>query len=121
MTIFQKIGAAISGFFSKELPVVENAFTVAEKIVNVFKTFLGSATGQTIEAIIEALAPGASTVVFAALNTFFTDFGLVSAELSKSPSEITADGLKAAANLTGDSKTLVLSNISSIIGHAVST
>lgn len=120
MGLFQKIGSIISGFFSKELPVVEDAFSKASGVVNVIKTFLGSATGQTIEAIFELALPGLSTTIIAALNTFFTDFGIVQAELSKTPSQIAADGLNAISKLTGDSKTLALSNVSAIIGNAAS-
>lgn len=118
--MFKKIITAISGFFSKELPVVEDAFTKASGIVNVLKTFLGTATGQTIEAIIELVLPGLGVTVINALNAFFTDFGLVSAEVAKTPSEIAADGLNALSKLTGDSKTLALSNVSAIIGNAAS-
>lgn len=118
--MFKKIITAISGFFSKELPVVEDAFTKAKNLVNVFKTFLGTATGQTIEAIIELALPDLGATVITALNTFFTDFGLVVAELNKTPAEIAADGLNALSKLTGDSKTLALSNVSAIIGNAAS-
>jgi hypothetical protein len=121
MNIFQKIASAVSGFFTKEKPVVESAFSAAVGVVNIVKTFLGSATGQTIEAIIEVVAPGAGIAVITALNTFFTDFGIVTAEASKTPSQLAADGLNAISKLTGDSKTLALSNVSSIIGHAISS
>lgn len=124
MSLFSKIGAAISGFFTKELPVVEHAFISAEKAVNVVKTFMGTATGQTLEAVIEALVPGVGTAVFAGLNVFFKDFGLVTTtidnEKNKTPAEIAADGLNAAAKLTGNSKILALSNIAAIIGHEAS-
>lgn len=121
MGLFSNIFTSIKNFFVKEQPIVENALAVANNVVNIVKTFLGSATGQTIEAIIEALAPGVSSVVFGALNTFFTDFGLVTAEISKTPAEIAADGLNALSRLTGDSKTIALSNVSAIIGNAISS
>lgn len=115
--MFKKIITAITGFFSKEIPVVEAAYDNAVKIVNVLKTLAGSATGQTIEAIIEAVAPGFSTPIIAALNVLFIDFGLVVTELNKAPADIAADGLNAIGKLTGDSKTLALSNVSAIIGN----
>jgi hypothetical protein len=119
--MFKKIIASISGWFTKEVPIVENAFTSANHIVNILKTLLGSASGQTIEAILDALAPGVAPAVFSALNTFFTDFGLVASETTKTPSEIAADGLTAISKLTGNSKVVALSNVASIIGHAIST
>lgn len=121
MTIFQSIGNFFASFVKKAAPVVEDAFTGAVKITNILKTFLDSATGQTIEAIIEALAPGVSTAVIGALNVFFTDFGLVVSEVGKDPLQIAADGLNAISKLSGDSKTTALSNVSSIIAHATST
>jgi hypothetical protein len=120
MSIFTTIGNAISGFFKKELPVVENAFTSATTVVNVLKSFLGSATGTTVEAIIEALLPGTGTAVIGAINTFLTDFGLVAAEVTKTPAQITADGLNAIGNLTGNSRILALSNLATVIGDAAS-
>jgi hypothetical protein len=116
--MFKSIIAAISGFFTKELPVVEDAFTKAKNIVNVLKTFLGSATGQTVEAIIELALPGLGASIITELNTFFTDFGIVVAETGKAPEQIAADGLNAISKLTGDSKTLALSNVAAIIGNA---
>lgn len=120
MSIFTTIGNAISNFFKKEVPVVENAFAKATSVVNIIKTFLGSANGQTIEAIIEALLPGLGTVIIADLNIFFTDFGLVTNELTKSPPDIAADGLNALAKLTGNSKAIALQNVASIIGNSAS-
>lgn len=120
MSIFTTIGTAIKNFFSKEVPVVENAFTSATSAVNVLKTFVGSATGQTVEAIIEALFPGIGATVIAELNTFFKDFGIVTAEPSKTPPQIAADGLNAIATLTGKSQILALSNIATVIGDAAS-
>lgn len=118
--MFKKILTAIQGFFTKEVPVVETAFNNAKGLVNVIKTFVGSATGQTLEAIIELVLPGASTAIFTALNTFFTDFGIVDKAATGLPSEIAAIGLNAVSKLTGDSKTLALSNVSAIIGNAAS-
>ena len=120
MNLFQSIGNFFSNFFTKAVPAVEAAFTSANGIVNILKTFLGSATGQTIEAIIEAFFPGISNVVFNALNTFFTDYGLVEATLQGTPAEIAAAGLNAIAKLTGNSKVLALSNVAAIIGHTTS-
>jgi hypothetical protein len=121
MGLFSNIWNTITGFFKKEVPVVENAFSVAVKAVNIIKTLLGTATAQTIEAILEAFAPGVATAVFTALNTFFIDFGVITADVNKSAAQLSADGLNAASKLTGDSKTLILSNVATIIGHAVST
>lgn len=120
MSIFQTIGNAISNFFKKEVPVVENAFNSAKAAVNVLKTFAGSATGQTVEAIIEALFPGTGTAIIGALNVFFTDFGLVVAETNKNAADVTADGLNAIAKLSGNSQITALSNVASIIGDAAS-
>lgn len=121
MNIFSTIANAVSGFFKKEAPVVEHAFSSASSIVNILKTILTSPTAQTIEAVIEAFAPGVSNVVIGALNEFFTAFGLVSAEASKPASQIAADGLKAISGLGGISKVVALSNVASVIGHAIST
>lgn len=120
-SIFSNIFAAIGNFFKKEAPVFENALSIANNYVNIAKTFLGSATGQTLEAVIDALAPGVGPLVFAGLNTFFTDFGLIDTELngSKTPPEIAADGFNALAKLTGNSKILALSNVASVIGNVV--
>jgi hypothetical protein len=120
MNIFQKIGSAISGFFQKELPIVENAFASATAVVNVIKSFDGSITGQTLEAIIEALLPGTGSAVISGLHTFLRDFGLVTAETTKTPAQVAADGLNAIANLTGNSKVLALSNLATVIGDAAS-
>lgn len=117
MNIFQKIGAAIIAFFSKEAPVLENALTQGVSFINVVKTFEGSATGQTLQAIADALLPGVAPAVFAALNTFFIDFGLVSKDLIGTPADIAAAGLKSAAILTGNSKIYALSNIASIVAN----
>jgi len=121
MGLFQSIGGFFSNFFKNAVPAVENAFTQTNSIVNILKTVLGSATAQTVEAIIEAFFPGVSNAVFGALNTFFTDYGLVSSALQGTPAEIAANGLNAIAKLTGNSKVLALSNIAAIIGHTTST
>jgi hypothetical protein len=118
MGLFQTIGNAIANFFKKEVPVLENALTGANNFVNVVKTFMGSTTGETLQALADALLPGVAPLVFAGLNTFFTDFGLVVAELNKTPAQIAADGFNALGKLTGDSKTLALSNVAAIIGNA---
>lgn len=120
--LFSNIITAIGNFFKKEAPVFEAALSVANNYVNICKTFLGSATGQTLEAVIDALAPGVGPIVFTALNTFFTDFGLISTELTtKTPAEIAADGFNALGKLTGNSKIVALSNIAAIVGNAVNT
>lgn len=123
MSIFQNIFSAIGNFFKKELPVFESALGVANNYINIVKTFLGSATGQTLQAIIDALAPGVGPIVFTALNEFFVAFGLVNSELngSKSAAEIAADGFNALAKLTGNSKILALSNAAAVLGHAINT
>jgi len=120
MSFFSNLGSTISGWFSKAVPEVETAFTSAEKIVNVLKTFLGSATGQTIEAIIEAFFPGASTAVFAALNTWFNDFGLVTSASTGNAAQDAAIGLNKVATLTGNSKIIALTNLATIVGDAIS-
>lgn len=120
MSLFKTIANAVTGFFQKEIPVVETAFTTAKSAVNVLKTFEGSASGQTVEAIMEALFPGAGTAIVGALHVFFTDFGLVVAETAKTPVEIAADGLNAISKLTGNSATLALSNLATVIGDAAS-
>lgn len=120
MSIFTNIIQSIGNFFKKEAPIFEHALSVANNYVNIAKTFLGSATGQTLEAVIDALAPGVGPVVFTALNEFFVAFGLINTELTtKSPAEIAADGFNALGKLTGNSKILALSNVASVIGNAV--
>lgn len=121
MSLFASIGSFFTNFFTKAPAVVETALTSTNGIVNIIKTFLGSATGQTLEAIIEAFFPGVSSLVFTALNTFFTDYGLVSSALQGTPAEIAAAGLNAIGKLTGNSKILALSNVAAIIGHTTST
>lgn len=116
MSIFTTIG----NFFKKEVPVVESAFASATSLVNVFKAFMGSATGQTVTAIVEALLPGVGTVVIADINAFFIGFGLVTNELSKAPADIAADGLNAIGQLTGNNKIIALSNLASVVGHSAS-
>lgn len=120
MSIFQTIGNAIGGFFKKEVPIVENAFASTSAVVNVLKTFDGSLTGQTLEAIFEACLPGAGTAIIGALHIFFTDYGIVSTELTKTPTEVAADGINAISKMTGKSLTLGLSNLSTVIGDAAS-
>lgn len=120
MSIFSTIANAIGGFFKKEVPVVVQAFTSSSAIINIVKTFLGTASGQTLEAIFEALLPGTGAAIIAALNEFFVGYGLVSAELTKAPADIAADGFNAIAKLTGNNKILALSNAASIIAHASS-
>lgn len=117
MNIFQTIGNAIGNFFKKEEPILENALTQGVSLVNVLKTLLGSATGLTIQAITDALLPGIAPAIFAGLNTFFTDFGLVSKTQTGTPADIAAAGLNAASQLTGNSKIYALSNIASIIAN----
>ncbi len=115
--MFKKIIAAISGFFTKEAPVLENALTQGVSFVNIIKTFTGSATGETIQVIADALLPGVAPAVFTGLNTFFADFGLVAKDLSGTPAEIATAGLNAVAGLTGKSKVYALSNIASIVSN----
>lgn len=117
MNLFQKIGQAIGSFFSKEAPVFENALTKAVSIVNIIKTLMGTATGQTVIAVFEALLPGAGAAVITALNIFFTGFGIVAKDLTGTPEDIAAAGLNAVAKLTGNSKIYALSNITSIIAN----
>jgi len=119
--IFKKAETAVAGWFQKATPVVENAFTGANGIVNILKSFLGSATGQTLEAVVETLAPGISTVIFNALNTFFADWGLIQPDPTKTLAQQAAEGLNKAAQLTGNSKIIALSNVAAIISHAIDT
>lgn len=121
MNIFSTIANAVSGFFKKEAPVVEHAFSSASSIVNILKTILASPEAATVEAVIEAFAPGVSNVVIGALNEFFTAFGLIGEYGSLTPSQIAAMGLKSISGLTGNSKIVALSNVASVIGHAIST
>lgn len=118
-SILQSIGNAVSSFFTKDIPAVENALTSANGFLNIVKTFLGSATGETLQAILDALAPGVAPAVFTALNTFLTDFGLIISDVNKTAAQLSADGLNAISKLTGDSKTLALSNAASVIGNAM--
>jgi hypothetical protein len=123
MGFFQSIGSFFSNFFTKAVPAVENAFTSTNGIVNIIKSFLGSATAQTLEVIIETFFPGVSNVVFGALNTFFADFTIVQSSIpaNGTPAEKAAAGLNAIANLTGNSKIIAWSNVASIMGHTIST
>lgn len=121
MSFFSNLISKIGGWFSNAEQSVEQAFTKAESVVNIIKTFMGSVTGQTLIAILEAFLPGAATTVINLLNEFFKDFGLVEAESTKPVEEIAADGLNAVAKMTGNSKIVALSNIASIIGHAFSS
>lgn len=114
--MFKKIGAILSKFFSTEVPVLEEATTKAVSLVNVLKTFAGSATGQMVEAIIEALLPGTGMAVITGLNVFFADFGLITG-ITGTAAEQAAAGLNKVASLTGKSKVYALSNISSIIAN----
>lgn len=115
--MFKKIITAISGFFSKEAPVLETALTGAISFVNIVKTFMGSAMGVTLQAVADALLPGVAPAVFTALNTFFVDFGLVTKDFTGAPSEMAAAGLNAVSNLTGDSRIHALNSITSIIAN----
>jgi hypothetical protein len=118
MNIFQKIGAAISGFFQKEAPILETALTQGVSLINVLKTFEGSATGVTLQAITDALLPGVAPAIFAGLNTFFADFGLLATAVSTGTvADKAAAGLNAVAQLTGNSKIYALSNIASIVAN----
>lgn len=121
MSFFSNIISKITGWFSTAESAVADAFTKAESVVNILKTFMGSVTGQTLIAILEAFLPGAATTVINLLNSFFKDFGLVEAESTKPAEEIAADGLNSLATLTGNSKIIALSNVASIIGHAFSS
>lgn len=121
MSFFSNIISKITGWFSTAETAVEDAFTKAESVVNILKTFVGSVTGQTIIAIMEAFLPGAATTVINLLNEFFKDFGLVEAESTKPMEQIAADGFNAVSKLTGNSKIVALSNIASIIGHGFSS
>lgn len=118
--MFKKIITAITGWFSKELPIVEDAFTKAVGVVNVLKTFLGSATGQMLESILELALPGVGSIIINDLNIFFKDFGILQNIVTGTPAEIAAKGLNAIAALTGNSKITALTNIAAIIGHAAS-
>lgn len=121
MGLFNNIWSAIKGFFQKEVPVLEDALSKSNGIVNIIKSFLGSHTGQTIITILEAFIPGPVTAILTALNTFFTDFGLVTTEASKPLEQMVADGLNALSKLSGDNKAIALSNIAAIIGNAIDT
>lgn len=123
MGLFQNIFSAIGNFFKKEAPIFENALSMANNYVNIAKSFLGSATGQTLQAVADALLPGVAPAAFAALNIFFTDFGFINAELNgtKTPAEIAADGFNALGKLTGNSKIIALGNVAAVLGHAVNT
>lgn len=120
-SFFSNIASKIGSWFSTAKTEVEDAFTKANGFVNIVKTFLGSVTGQTLIAILEAFIPGVATTVINDLNIFFKDFGLVQAEVNKPIEEIAADGFNAIPKLTGNSKTVALSNVASIVGHAMST
>lgn len=115
--MFKKILVSIGSFFTKEAPVLETAISGAIPAVNIIKTFLGSATGQTIEAIIEALLPGTSTVVISGLNELFTSMGTITPTGTECPADLAAMGLNAVAKLTGKAKVYALSNITSIIAN----
>src|ERR1700676_3441782 len=121
MGFFQSIGSFFSNFFTKAVPAVETAFTSTNGIINIIKTFIGSATGTTLEAIIEAFFPGVSNVVFGALNTFFADFSFVQSAIpaTGTPAEKAAAGLNAIAGLTGNNKVIAISNIAAVIGQAI--
>lgn len=121
MSIFKSIWSAVTGFFAKELPLVEKAFTDTKTIVNVAKSFFGSATGQAIEGIIEALSPGLCPAIIAGLNDFFLAFGIVAAEADKSPAQVVADGLNAVSKLTDNNKAIALTNISAVVSHAIAS
>lgn len=118
-SILSGVETAFSNFFTKAPQEVDDAFTGADKVVNILKTISNSDSAKTIEAVVEAFAPGVSNVVFGALNTFFTDFGFVEKTATGLTSEISAKGLSVVNTLQGDSKTLALSNVSSIIGHSI--
>lgn len=121
MNIFSTIADKIGSFFKKEVPVVETAFTSTNGAVNILKLFLGSVTGQILQAILDALFPGIAPAIFADLNVFFTDYGLVQSEVGKSPADIAADGLNDLSKLSGNSKILALSNVAAIIAHSASS
>lgn len=125
MGFFETIIQAIGNFFTKAKPIIEDIFTKANSIVNIVKSFEASPGGQTIIAILEAFAPGASNVVIGLLNEFFVAFGIVDkavvAEGTKTQAEIASDGLAAVAKLTGNAKVIALQNIASLIGHGIST
>jgi len=116
---FTNIGTKVSNWFQKEQPVVQKAYSDANNVVNIVKSLLGSATGQTVQLIIEALAPGASVPVFTALNTFFNAWGIVSAEANKPAAEIAAEGFNKIASMTGDNKTVTLHSVTAVLGHAL--
>ena len=119
-SILSSVGGFFTNFFTKAPQVVDDAFTAADKVVNILKTLETSVTAQTIEAVVEGFAPGLSNTVFGALNTFFTDFGFVEKGVEGAVSAVSAIGLAAVNKLTGDSKTLALGNVASIVGHAIS-
>ena len=121
MGFFQKIAAAISGFFTKEVPVVEDAFTKAEGFVNVVKNIEGSVPGQMVQSLVDLVFPGIGPAIFTGLNAVLNDFGIVDKAVTGIASDIAAQGLTAINKLGGDSRTLALSNVASIIGHVAST
>lgn len=116
-TMFKKIISAITGFFTKEKPVVEDAFTKAIGLVNVIKTFEGSVTGQTIEAILDLVFPGAAPAILTGLHNFLSDFGFLTNLPAQASSDPVANGLSFITKLQGNSKTIALSNLAAVIAH----
>lgn len=113
---------SIESWFKKEKPIIDDAFSKANLVVNILKTFIASPSGQTIISIISAFVPAAAVVnVVNSIATYLTDFGHVVAEEGKPLEEIVADGVAAInSKLSGSSKALALSNLAALIGKLIS-
>jgi hypothetical protein len=121
MGFFQSIGNFFSNFFTKAPQAVDDAFTKANGVVNVIKSVEGSVPGQMVQSLIDLVFPGIGPAIFTGLNTVLADFGTIDSAVTGTAAEISATGLTAINKLQGDSKTLALSNVASIIGHTAST
>lgn len=120
-SIFSSIASKVAGWFTSAPQEAETAFTKAEGFVNVIKNIEGSIPGQLVQSLVDLVFPGVGPAIFTGLNTVLNDFGIVGTAVTGAASDIAATGLTAINALQGNSKTLALSNVASIIGHVAST